>query len=122
MATRPTFPDPAREFRVMPEEADHYRSELQPGDIVRGEFGNLARLVAWDHTWSHIYAGRIAHLQPLVSYPGTQDPEDALPFSHVTSWEYRLSLAQPGDVGAHADRPGPGWHYISASWTRAAST
>jgi len=113
---RESRPDPDREFRVMPQEAGHYRSDLQPGDIVRGEYGNLARLVAWNHTWSHVRGGRLAYLEPLVAYPGTPAPEGAQPYAHKGSWEDNLSRAEPGDIGAHVDRPGFGWKHVSENW------
>lgn len=118
MTYRESRPDPEREFRVMPQEADHYRSDLRPGDIVRGQYGNLARLVAWNHTWSHLTGGRLAHLEPLVTYPGTEIPAgcDAEPFNHTGSWESNLNRAQPGDIGAHASGRGFGWRHHCATW------
>jgi hypothetical protein len=109
-----------REFRVMPQEADHYRSDLKPGDIVRGQYGNLARLTGWNHTWSHVRGGRLAHLEPLIAYPGTDIPEGAGPYAHKSSWEDDLSPARPGDVGAHAVRVGRiGMsQHVPANWTR----
>ena len=50
-----------------------YRSDLAPGDIVRGKYGNLARLVSWNGTWSHLTGGRIAVLEPLRGLPGHPD-------------------------------------------------
>jgi len=87
-------------------EAGHYRSDLQAGDIVRGEWGNLARITAWHPTWSHVRGGRIAHLEPMVAYPGTDAPEGAAPYGHTSSWEDKLTRAMPGDIGAHATRYG----------------
>ena len=111
--------DPEREFRVMPQEAGHYRSDLQIGDIVRGKYGNLARLVTWNHTWSHLSGGRIAHLEPIVAYPGTDVPEGAAPYSHDCSWESSLTRAMPGDIGAHLTRYGNCgmWQDHRQNWT-----
>jgi hypothetical protein len=117
MTTREARLDMQREFRVLPQEAEHYRSDLEPGDIVRGKYGNLARLTGWNHTWSHVRGGRIAHLEPIVAYPGTDAPEGAHPYAHTSSWESDLTRAQPGDVGAHSVKGTVGmWEHRSQSW------
>ena len=102
MTYRESRLDMDREFRVMPQEAQHYRSDLKPGDIVRAKYGSIARLIGWNHTWSHLSGGRLAHLEPLIAYPGVPMPDDAYPYAHKSSWEKDLSPAQPGDIGAHS--------------------
>ena len=95
-----------------------YRSDLAPGDIVRGKYGNLARLVSWNGTWSHLTGGRIAVLEPLAAYPGIPMPEGAHPYAHTSSWECSLTRAVPGDIGAHARRYGNCgmWQHYPCNW------
>jgi hypothetical protein len=84
-----------RPFRRAGED-DHWRSGFQIGDIVRYGCSEhyLGRIVGWDATWSHLRAGRIAHLEPVgPSYGAT------------TSWEKDLAPSQPDDrFGAHPHR------------------
>ena len=115
--TREARIDLQREFRAAGEEK-HYRSDLQPGDIVRGQYGNLSRLTGWNHTWSHLTGGRLAHLEPIVSYPGTPAPDGSVPYAFTSSWENNLTRAEPGDVGSHSVRGPVGmWQPRPASWS-----
>jgi hypothetical protein len=92
---RAAYPDPWREFRVMPDEAGHYRSDLQVGETVRvgGTSGMIARIVAWDHTWSHIRGGRIAHLE-VVAY------DYGRPRDQAGAWESDLTRVSPASAAA----------------------
>lgn len=115
---RESFPNPDRPER-WPGEEDHYRSDLQIGDIVRAPYGYLGRLTAWNNTWSHLTAGRIAHLEPLLTYPGTPAPPNAKLQGRSSSWESALQRAEPGDVARHTvpdtDRP---WDvvWVDSTW------
>lgn len=85
------------------------------GAIVRGKYGNLGRIVAVlehtrcspDHLSSPLDV--VVELEPVG--PG---------FNHRSSWASDLTLAQPGDVGAHQDYSdrscGMGGRYVPASW------
>jgi hypothetical protein len=117
--------NPDREFRVLPQEASHYRGSFRAGDVLRVDGRHLARLIGWDHTWSHLRSGRIAILQPLVTWPGVPAPTGTKPYASlsgtITSWETGLSAAKPGDVGAHLAWPdgrtsGFGYRNVGPSW------
>lgn len=116
-AVRESFPNPDRPL-FWPGEEGHHRGTLEPGDIVRHHrgSGHLARLVAWNNTWSHVRCGRLAVLEPLLVHPDGAPAVagDATPYRSVGAWERDLELAQPGDVGGHiaAGRP------ILASWVQ----
>lgn len=109
MSYRESRLDLDREFRVMPEEVNHYRSEFKPGDIVRVDRHYLGRIIGFNHTWSHIRGGRIVHLYPLVAYPGTPVDPTARPYvdadGKIGAWECDLEQAKPGDVAAHIAGP-----------------
>lgn len=107
MTLRESFPNVKRPV-CWPGEEDHYRSSLEIGDVVRGQYGNLGRIVAFDNTHSHIRGGRLVHLEPVG--PG---------FGHKSSWENDLSPASPGDVGAHPCTDTSvhwNWRHVRASW------
>lgn len=108
MTTHRSFPNPDRPERWEGEE-DHFRSTLQPGDLVRGEYGDLSVLVCWNNTWSHVRGGRIAHLEPVGPA-----------FGHTSSWENVLTPGEPGDVGTHPchehENTSHGWVHVCASW------
>ena len=90
------------------------------GAIVRGEYGNLGRITEVIENSrcspNHVSCPLdvVVRLEPVG--PG---------FSHRSSWASKLTLAQPGDIGAHphADNcpcgephSGGTWRYVPASW------
>jgi hypothetical protein len=102
---RRSFPNPDRPVR-WPEEEDHFRTPLGPGDIVRTPARELARIIAWCNAGSHAHSGRLAYLRPLVTYPGETitDAEQRRPLGpgvQSICWEVHLEQARPGDVGRH---------------------
>jgi len=120
---RPAFPNPNRP-KYWPGEQDHFRSTFELGDVVRMEYGALGRITAFDNTWSHLRAGRIVHVEPLLAYLAPEPP-NARPYGHRGCWERHLTAAQPGDVSAHAAlRDGyqwgqPNcWRHVPATWQR----
>lgn len=113
MTTRESFPNVKRPV-CWPGEEHHYRSTLQIGDLVRGQYGNLARIVAFNNTHSHIRGGRLVHLE--AAGPGFDIHQ--VEFGHRVSWENELSPGFPGDRGAHPCRADGGyhWRHVAASW------
>lgn len=115
--------NPGRPERV-PGEEDHYRTphHLEPGTLVRvtetgdseargfteGRRGVLATFIGWDNTYSRPGRGRLAHIHPILAYPGTAVPDEAdrVPIDITTARENTLSPAQSGDVSGHFYWPG----------------
>ena len=106
-----------RPVRYLPEEADHYRGAWAVGDRVRIDNRDLARIVGFAATWSHVHAGRIVLVEPIGPSYGIS-----------VAWESRLTAAECDDrFGVHphfADCPcGLGydgelgtWRHAPASW------
>ena len=80
---------------VTTEDRADYRSDLQVGDIVRGKYGNLARLVAWNGSWSHLTGGRIRGARAARGLPGHPDAGGCAPVR-----AHELVGVQPDPRGA----------------------
>lgn len=90
------------------------------GAIVRGEYGNLARIIG-------VYENsRCSARHVSVPLDVVVELEPIGPgFNHRSSWASKLTAAQPGDIGAHphaagcpcgAPHDGGAWRYVPASW------
>lgn len=81
------------------------------GTIVRGQYGELARIVeVLEHT--RMSANHVSAPSAVVVKLEPVGPS----FGHRSSWSHDLTPAEPGDVGAHPCHNSYGWRYVGASW------
>ncbi|MBG6140480.1 hypothetical protein [Longispora fulva] len=87
--TRDSFPNAERP-RYWPQEEAHYRSALEPGDIVCDDTGTRWRITAYDNAFSHLTAGRIAYLEAT---PDRHAAASGRAQASRTAWENTLTAA-----------------------------